>query len=1659
MILSTGFRTAAAKWIAGICLIFIAGSANADFTPAHPYIYLDAQQVQIMKDNVKTHKYSWATNLYNQAKASAKTGSWNFNTYQLGKNMMGCALVYLIDGDTSYADGAVYWLNQCRLNYDPQDQDLTGTITLEKWYHFQPNQVLIPIVYDLIYNYMASNRPSDLTNLTAYIEWIGGRMVGSFDHNENHQNHYGRALCGYALGKESWITEVEDDFKSWYNGGTDDVQDGFHYEVGAQAMKHFAYVFESQVHYALAAHNAVRKGYRSWDPATWTNSGGFNLIQDNWRMLIKKSTPKFQVPFESMWRGNHYLTPTCSGFHNIAHVMTSNTEWQAVAAAGPARTVIPHHTVNTDWAGLAHGRQISGTPRITNDCVRNREIGFAVLNSGTPSGVIDPTHALHAYLMCGDYGETPPMNLILYGKGKMLNTAIMDVVVDSWGERASGGSVVDLFIDADIAVTPTEHVWSVSNSTIKIMAYEEYGQHRAVAVTKDYFADVYDVTKSGATSLTWDFQGIGPSNTALSRAAGTFSGDFTCTWPDHMKTYVINDGSSTVSLTADNRMPYSIDSTVGPEYANVSQRQVNPIYTTEYVRKLRVRRTVTGNTRFISVVEPLGQGSVLTSVQRFNTNNTAAVTGLKIITPSYTDYYFYNNTTGTYTLVRGSESVTVQGRWGFIRSEGGTASVHGGITAYTLTGVTGGVTQVQMPSISPTGGTFSASVTISLSTVPSDASIYYTINGATPSAASTLYSGPFALTNSATVKAIGIKGGLSNSPVASASFTVTNLVPPSAGFTLSPSAGTAPLAVTFTDISTGSITNRFWSFGDGATSNTLLTSLQHTYSATGTMTVELTVRGPGGASTNRLEGCISVTAPAGPSAGFTWTPSSGTVPLTVTFTDTSTGSITNRIWNFGDGVTTSTTLTSLQHTYTQTGAKTVSLIVSGPDGANTNVQAGCISVSAASTNAASTNITAHVNDQQRRSDGTAQAVNVATARVGTEASGVSSGLTVPFWIPDLGGLQIINAELSVTLPSDAGLSMATGSANVDLYGVRANPTNSLTVSTDYTSGSLLADNMFSIVSNLPIGEKTVSDPALTAWINAQAVSGGTYVFLTLRPDAITGSYRYATLNTANATNDQPVLRLWLGTPPSADFTLSPSSGTAPLTVTFTDTSTGDITNRFWSFGDGNTTNTALTSVQHTYTTAGSRTVQLVVSGPGGASTNVQTDCISVTAASTNGSSMSITAHTDDQHRRSDGTSQLVNSTTARIGTEATGVNSGLVLPFWVPDLNGQQVINAELSVTLPSNAGLTYAIGVANADVYGVRSNPTNSLTDVTDYSTGTLLADNMFSIVSNLPISEKTVSDPALTAWINAQAVSGGTYVFLTVRPDATASSYRYATLNTANATNDQPVLRLWFGAPPSASFTLMPSSGTTPLTVTFTDTSTGDITSRTWNFGDGNTTNTALTSVQHTYTAAGSKTVSLLVSGPDGISTNVQAGCINVTDPVQTNITAHTDDQQRRSDGTSQLANSTTARIGTESAGVNSGLVLPFWIPDLGGQQIINAELSVTIPTNSGLTYAIGAANADVYGVRSNPTNSLTDATDYSAGTLLADNMFTIVSNLPIGEKTISDSALTTWINAQAVSGGTYVFLTVRPDATASASRFATINTANATNDQPVLRLWLGQ
>lgn len=75
-------------------------------------------------------------------------------------------------------------------------------------------------------------------------------------------------------------------------------------------------------------------------------------------------------------------------------------------------------------------------------------------------------------------------------------------------------------------------------------------------------------------------------------------------------------------------------------------------------------------------------------------------------------------------------------------------------------------------------------------------------------------------------------------------------------------------------------------------------------------------------------------------------------------------------------------------------------------------------------------------------------------------------------------------------------------------------------------------------------------------------------------------------------------------PPEASFSASPTSGEAPLTVSFSDTSTGDITSWSWDFGDGGSS--TLQNPTHIYDSAGTYTAELTVTGPGGSDSAEQT---------------------------------------------------------------------------------------------------------------------------------------------------------------------------------------------------------------------------------------------------------------------------------------------------------------------------------------------------------------------------------------------------------------------------------------------------------------------
>jgi PKD repeat protein len=370
--------------------------------------------------------------------------------------------------------------------------------------------------------------------------------------------------------------------------------------------------------------------------------------------------------------------------------------------------------------------------------------------------------------------------------------------------------------------------------------------------------------------------------------------------------------------------------------------------------------------------------------------------------------------------------------------------------------------------------------------------------------------------------------------------------------------------------------------------------------------------------------------------------------------------------------------------------------------------------------------------------------------------------------------------------------------------------------------------------------------------------------------------------------------------PVAAFTGYPVSGLRPLMVTFGDTSTGTITNRFWDFGDGANSNTTFTSVAHTYNAAGTYTVVLTVTGPVGTNSQTRSGYIVVTnpppLLSVSPGNLSFGTLIVGQV--STQSFQVVNSGGITMtGSVATtlpfAIQSGT--PFSVaPGQTGQvQVTFSPVSSGNFSNAAVFMSNG-------GNSTNPVagNALTPPQISVSPASLNFGTIAVGSNSQSSFVITNRGGATltngvATVNAGPFSilsgtpfslpgfGATNLVVRFAPASAANFTNTVTLTTGNGGNSTNTVTGTGAVVPVAGFTGTPTRGLKPLTVSFTDASTGTITNRFWDFGDGSNTNTALTSFTHTYNAAGTNTVVLTVSGPVGTNTQTRSGYIVVTNP----------------------------------------------------------------------------------------------------------------------------------------------------------------------------------
>jgi PKD repeat protein len=408
----------------------------------------------------------------------------------------------------------------------------------------------------------------------------------------------------------------------------------------------------------------------------------------------------------------------------------------------------------------------------------------------------------------------------------------------------------------------------------------------------------------------------------------------------------------------------------------------------------------------------------------------------------------------------------------------------------------------------------------------------------------------------------------------------------SASFSGVPVSGTAPLTVTFTNESSGTYSESLWDFGDGMTST--VEHPVHTYWAAGTYAVSLAVSGPSGSDVFTRTGYVTAFEPV--DADFVGAPLSGTRPLTVTFTSFSTGDYNSVHWTFGDGAT--SVVSEPVHQYTASGTYTVSLSVAGFGGTDVLTRTSYVAVWPQPAVAGFT----------------------ASPRTGTRPLSVTFG-------------NESSGDYDTTIWTFGDGATSTVSDPIHEYGSQGVYTVSLTVSGAGGTHTLTRTNYIT-VSAQPVvaafsGNPLSGTPPLTVSFSNESTGDFDSVLwsfgdgMTNTVDgpvhqyASPGSYTVALAVSGPGGTDTLTQTDYVTVyePVSAGFSGDPLSGAAPLTVTFTNASTGDYDSVLWSFGDG-MTSTADGPI-HAYGTAGTYTVALTVSGPGGTDTLTQTDYVTV----------------------------------------------------------------------------------------------------------------------------------------------------------------------------------------------------------------------------------------------------------------------------------------------------------------------------------------------------------------------------------------------------------------------------------------------------------------
>jgi vibriolysin len=400
---------------------------------------------------------------------------------------------------------------------------------------------------------------------------------------------------------------------------------------------------------------------------------------------------------------------------------------------------------------------------------------------------------------------------------------------------------------------------------------------------------------------------------------------------------------------------------------------------------------------------------------------------------------------------------------------------------------------------------------------------------------------------------------------------------------------------------------------------------------------------------------LDMVCPGPPTADFSGTPITGGFPLTVNFTDASSGA-TSWLWNFGD--TGTSTLQNPSHTYTGVGTYTVTLTATNSSGSDIMTKTNYITVTAPQMPVAdfvASNVSATIGENVTFTDLTTENPTSWswTFQGGTPASSTAQNPVVSW---SAAGTYTVTLTATNSVGSDTetktGYISVSAIPYCDSQGnnfsyewigrVQVDDLDNASGAAGYTDFTSISEGLTGgsnvSVTLTPEFSSTIYTEYWKIWIDYNGdhdfEDAGEEVFSAVGTAAVSGNFTVAsgidittrmrvsmkwnatqtpceTFSYGEVEDYTVVISSGGGSAPVAEFTASATTIFEGESVTFTDASTNNPTSWAWTFNGGTPGSSSAQNPTVTYNTAGSYTVALTATNSFGSDVETKTNYITV----------------------------------------------------------------------------------------------------------------------------------------------------------------------------------------------------------------------------------------------------------------------------------------------------------------------------------------------------------------------------------------------------------------------------------------------------------------